>query len=157
MKLKIILFLFLISCVTLQAQNPKWEEQLDAIMVTSNIDSLVLLKYIYVGEVNTDTEVENMKKILLSKENYIPFDGDYLKMKDIKYKSLVQHYLNKTSQYFDMKFSCRMEQVKLLWKYGNMKFESICVIGDDSIIFDHILMNSFTFKEKEKFIESSEF
>ena len=66
MKFKIILFLFLISSVTLQAQKQKWEEQLDAIMVTSNIDSLVLLKYIYVGEVNTDTEVENMKKILLS-------------------------------------------------------------------------------------------
>ena len=116
-----------------------------------------MLKYIYVAEINTDTEIEILKKKLLSKDNYIPFDDNYVKMKDIQHVDIVRHYLNRASQYFDAKFCCGMGQVKLLWKYSNMEFESICVVGDDGIIFDHILMNSFTFKKKEKIFESSEF
>ena len=158
-KIRFILCIFLLvvafPLINLQAQNDSdWKKQLKEIQQNEMLRDKgypQLVSYAVQGEVKTVDEMKRLKKKLLSQtDNYLPVVNkenecvELLNLKEIQKtrgKENVSATIKSLSEYFDHVIQQGMRTVKLTWKLHSKTYESLCVVSDNGIVYDHIIMN----------------
>lgn len=160
----VFLFTFVSSTFSIYAQNNNgWKKQLEEIRQNEILKDKKypqLVSYKCCGKIETKSEVEKIKKQLLSyTDNYLPvFNKDnksieLLNLEEIQKREseedikvsvkLITDYLNHIIQ-------PGMAIVQLTWRSHFKIYKSLCIVSDDTIVYDHVIMNLMPTKKEMK-------
>ena len=144
----------------LNMQN-RTEEVLSRSSNIYNTD-LKLKDYNYAGIIDTEQELEELKKDILSDDSYFPYyDMDYNKVipltwneiKNAKQYDCIEYSKQKLSNYIDEHIKIGMGILMLTWESESEAFSSICIYSGNKFVYDNIILNTLCVREEEKPIE----
>ena len=127
---------------------------------SSNIynTDLKLKDYNYAGIIDTEQELEELKKEILSDDSYFPYydlDNNKIKLltwnaiKNSKQYDCIQYSKDKLTAFLDEHLNLGMGILMLTWEFDSNSCNSICVFSGDSIVYDNIILNTLCFEEKK--------
>lgn len=141
--------------INLQAQDTNgWKKQLERLQQNKKLQEKgypQLVSYVYQSDIKTAADVKKLKEQLLSDtKNYFPIADEasgsikLVTLKEIqkmKGKEYVDETVQSLSEFFDNMIQPGMSTVKLTWKLGDKTYESVCVVSDYEVVYDHLVMN----------------
>lgn len=165
MKRKIFIVLTLLLIVAVPSfgeevqRDCNWKKQLEEIKQNEILKDKgypQLVKYIYQGEVNTMDEVKHLKEQLLSyTDNYLPVsskDNNSVKLLNLQEiqqtegEDAVTASVKSLTEYLDYVIQTGVHTVKLTWEFQAKTYESLCVVSDNGIVYDPIIINLMVVK-----------
>ena len=144
--------LLLLSTVSLQAQNDgTWKDFLEKIKMKAPKENLQLLRYTYLGKVETEEQFEQLKVKLLAGDNYFPTGkGTVIRLDEFDDSASLNRYKNFVSDILTGIAQLNFGVVELNWQQDSKTFNSYCLVREHSIIFDHIINNIIIVSPKRK-------
>lgn len=165
MKRKIFIVLTLLLIVAVPSfgeevqRDCNWKKQLEEIKQNEILKDKgypQLVKYIYQGEVNTMDEVKHLKEQLLSyTDNYLPVsskDNNSVKLLNLQEiqqtegEDAVAASVKSLTEYLNYVIQTGVHTVKLTWEFQAKTYESLCVVSDNGIVYDPIIVNLMVVK-----------
>lgn len=131
-----------------------WKKQLEGIKrneVLKDKEYPLLVKYAYIEELKTVDDVKQLKEKLLSyTNNYLPvFSKGNSSVRLLTLKEILQTEGENTvaasvkslTEYLNHVIRIGMHTVKLTWNLNAKTYESLCVVSNNGVVYDHIIMN----------------
>ncbi len=160
MKRKIFIVLTLLLIVAVPSfgeevqRDCNWKKQLEEIKKNEILKDKgypQLVKYTYQDEVKTMDEVEQLKEQLLSyTDNYLPVSSKdntsvrLLNLEEIQQtegESTVATSVKSLTEYLNYVIQTGVHTVKLTWEFQAKTYESLCVVSNNGIVYDPVVMN----------------
>lgn len=165
MKRKIFVVLTVLLIVAVSSfgeevqRDCNWKKQLEEIKQNEILKDKgypQLVKYIYQDEVKTMDEVKHLKEQLLSyTDNYLPIsskDNNSVKLLNLQEiqqtegEGAVAASVKSLTEYLDYVIQTGVHTVKLSWEFQAKTYESLCVVSDNGIVYDPIIINLMVVK-----------